>query len=399
MKPHICLALAATLLLGLHPCEASLDLAVSGWGLSLGNSSRIIGVRVNAVDDGVQSVTGLNLTLWNPRRNPDATVYGATIGLIGPKAGRIDGLALGGLGAVAHERLRGIALAGFGVGTNYLRGIAGGLILVDAKQNMQGIGVAGYSANVGDTSTGVLLAGGKATARQSTGLLLGGILAEADTVTGIVAGGLGAGAMKSFDGLAVSLGCAYLMGRQAQGIVIGGLLASTGRRFTGSALSAGIVGLGGQARGLAVGGIGTFAAEGMSGVALSLGGVGTGGDLRGISLAGVATVAGRRISGLCLGLGGVGAGERITGVALGGLTCLSKEVRGVATGALNGVVVEEINLENFLKLRTINERFTGVSVGLFNYTGRLRGVQIGLLNYAANNPRWLRLLPIVNAHL
>ena len=29
----------------------------------------------------------------------------------------------------------------------------------------------------------------------------------------------------------------------------------------------------------------------------------------------------------------------------------------------------------------------------------LTGVQLGVLNYAANNPRGLRLLPLVNVHL
>jgi hypothetical protein len=40
----------------------------------------------------------------------------------------------------------------------------------------------------------------------------------------------------------------------------------------------------------------------------------------------------------------------------------------------------------------------GVSIGLFNWTPRLRGVQLGLLNYAGNNPDGLKLLPLVNAH-
>jgi len=95
----------------------------------------------------------------------------------------------------------------------------------------------------------------------------------------------------------------------------------------------------------------------------------------------------------------VGAGERIRGIALGGLVLLAKDVKGVATGALNGVVVEEINLEDFLKLKRVNDRFTGLSIGLINYTRQLKGVQLGLFNYAGNNPRWLKVLPLINLHI
>lgn len=45
------------------------------------------------------------------------------------------------------------------------------------------------------------------------------------------------------------------------------------------------------------------------------------------------------------------------------------------------------------------EEVRGLAIGLVNYSGQLRGVQLGLFNYAANNPRGLRLLPLVNVHL
>ena len=54
----------------------SLDLAVRGFGLSLGNSSRFNGLRVNAVDHGVEQVNGFNLTAWNPHKNADAVYNG-----------------------------------------------------------------------------------------------------------------------------------------------------------------------------------------------------------------------------------------------------------------------------------------------------------------------------------
>ena len=48
---------------------------------------------------------------------------------------------------------------------------------------------------------------------------------------------------------------------------------------------------------------------------------------------------------------------------------------------------------------SISKRQKGLSIGLYNHTKNLKGIQFGLLNYAANNPRMLRYLPIINMHL
>ncbi|HUV35853.1 MAG TPA: hypothetical protein VMX58_02830, partial [Patescibacteria group bacterium] len=62
----------------------SLDLAVGGYGISLGNSKRFRGLRINAVDRDVENVIGVNVTLWRPDENPDAVVHGIAVGLYGP---------------------------------------------------------------------------------------------------------------------------------------------------------------------------------------------------------------------------------------------------------------------------------------------------------------------------
>ena len=71
------------------------------------------------------------------------------------------------------------------------------------------------------------------------------------------------------------------------------------------------------------------------------------------------------------------------------------------SGSVDNFEVQRFRLalEDLLHFRMVNKRFTGVSIGLVNYTARLKGVQLGLTNYAGNNPRWLRLLPLVNVHL
>ena len=76
-------------------------------------------------------------------------------------------------------------------------------------------------------------------------------------------------------------------------------------------------------------------------------------------------------------------------------------MRGLSLSAANGIAVGSRYLPGGSGgwFETVNERFTGLSVGLINYSRELKGVQVGLLNYAGNNPRWARLLPLVNAHL
>jgi len=95
---------------------------------------------------------------------------------------------------------------------------------------------------------------------------------------------------------------------------------------------------------------------------------------------------------------GLGSTERIRGLAVGGGLVIAPEVVGVAAGLFTGFYIDRIDLENFMHVKRVNKRLTGLSIGLVNTTDQLRGLQIGLLNHAANNPRGLRLLPLVNAH-
>ena len=64
----------------------SLDLTVGDAGLSIGNSARLKGLRINWSDRGVEQVDGVNLTLWRPRENPDFIMNGLALGLVSPGA-------------------------------------------------------------------------------------------------------------------------------------------------------------------------------------------------------------------------------------------------------------------------------------------------------------------------
>jgi hypothetical protein len=108
MKP--CVLLAALILVPLQSAAAqALDVAVAGYGLSLGDSSRLTGIRINVMDRRVERVNGLNLALWNPSESPDAEYNGMMLGIIGSKARKVHGLAFGGIGVNARGRLFGVA--------------------------------------------------------------------------------------------------------------------------------------------------------------------------------------------------------------------------------------------------------------------------------------------------
>ena len=346
MKPLICLIIF--LIIPFHGTWAqSLDIGPAGYGLSIGNSSRFTGLRINAVDRQVEQVNGLNLTLWNPGENPEAVYNGIAVGLIGTKSRWINGIALSGIGVNAREHLRGIAVGTLGVGAGELTGVAAGLIMVDIKQRIRGTAMAGFWT--GDC-------------QQLEGLAMSPGAAMGKNVKGVCIGGLFAAGTESLTGLSLSLGGTY--SARLRGMAIGGL------------------GGGGEdLRGIIAGGF-FVACQKLDGVASSLGGIG-GESLDGIMLAGL----------------GLGASERIRGIGIGGCLVFAPEATGITVGALNGLYIDRIDLEDFLHFRMVNQQFTGLAIGLVNYSARLRGVQLGLFNYAGNNPRWLRLLPLVNVHL
>ena len=38
----------------------------------------------------------------------------------------------------------------------------------------------------------------------------------------------------------------------------------------------------------------------------------------------------------------------------------------------------------------------GFQIGLFNWAGNANGIQFGLVNFIKENPKWCRVLPIIN---
>ena len=110
-------------------------------------------------------------------------------------------------------------------------------------------------------------------------------------------------------------------------------------------------------------------------------------DLDGVGASLGFIYADNRLRGIAVGGLGVAGSEMIRGIAFGSLFVFSKDVRGVTAGALNGFVLEEINLEDFLRFKFINDRYTGLSIGLINYTRRLKGSAVRTAQLRRKQPQ------------
>jgi hypothetical protein len=315
----------------------SLDLTVRNVGVSIGDSRRITGVRINFRDRRMERVNGLNITIWTPYE-ANGGVNGIALGVPATGARRINGLAAGVAGVATEDRIRGIGVGGLGLGSG------GGL---------SGIMIGGLGAGTGGDIEGIGIGG--------IGLGGGG------DMRGLMIGGIGVGG-----------------GGSATGILIGGIGAGSG----------------GTVRGLSIGGMGVGAGGGLSGISIGGIGVGSGGDVTGIAIGGVGVGTGGTLKGLGLAGIGVGA-PRIEGAAIAGLMAGGEDVRWVVLapgyfriapgGRFTGVAVSAYN--------HVQGRQQGLTVGLLNYAVRLHGLQVGVLNYAANNRAPWKLLPILNVHL
>ncbi|BBM73157.1 hypothetical protein [Rhodothermus marinus] len=72
----------------------ALDLTVHRVGLSLGDSRRVIGVRLNFRDRRLEHVDGVNATIWTPYRPARGVVHGVALGLPLTGARHIQGIGL-----------------------------------------------------------------------------------------------------------------------------------------------------------------------------------------------------------------------------------------------------------------------------------------------------------------
>lgn len=181
-------------------------------------------------------------------------------------------------------------------------------------------------------------------------------------------------------------------------------------------VSIGVLPNGGTMRYINLGILGTGAVQNISGLNIGGGFVGCGGNINGLTLSGITTMAdgeNSHINGIAVSGIGVGTKGTINGVAIGGIAVgTERNIKGLAAGLayisakqkLNGVALtlgylesqkfNGVSVAGFSKSNQMN----GLSVALINKTENLRGIQLGLLNFAENNPKWLRVLPLINFH-
>ena len=88
------------------------------------------------------------------------------------------------------------------------------------------------------------------------------------------------------------------------------------------------------------------------------------------------------------------------GITIGGFGTIAHDIIGVTLALTNVTVYDNGSLTGFSTsaFNHIKGRQTGVSLGIVNYTHKLNGVQIGVINYVRDNPKYLKILPFINAH-
>lgn len=351
--------------------------------ISIGHHPRVDGLRLNFRDKELELVNGANVTIWTPYDGYlSGRVNGLALGLPLTAAGDIHGLSVGVAGVAAEGDMRGAGIGGIGLG-------AGG--------TMRGIHVAGIGVGAGGDVRG-LAAGG-------IGIGAGG------DIRGIMAGGIGAAAGGSIRGAAVG-GIGAGAGGNVRGLMVGGIGAGAGGNVRGAAVGGIGVGAGGSIRGITAGGIGVGAGGTIRGLAAAGIGIGAGGGIRGISAAGIGVGAGGDIDGVTAAGIGVGSGGTLRWFTVAGLGIGAPRIEGFAAATVvgaertQGVVIApalfrterggRMTGTSISSINAIRGQQQGLSIGLVNYTRRLRGVQLGAINIVSERQGLGKVLPIIN---
>lgn len=321
-------------------------------GIGFGNLPIFTGLRFNYCDKNVKKISGINVTVWQPKQDSVQT-------------GTVNGISIG------------VPLT---MGTANKNGINLGLLGAGASKNISGINIGGLGIGAGENVTGINIGG--------LGMGSGG------NVTGLNVGGLGAGS-----------------GKNVTGINIGGLGIGAGENLSGFSFGGLGAGSGGKVSGITIGGIGVGAGKDLSGISIGGIGVGSGGNVTGITIAGIGAGCGGELRGLVIA--GVAAGAPktkaiIIAPAAGGQDVKGlmitpvwmkvgyvnrhnedgQEVREEKEGTIKGVSISAFN--------QIRGEQRGITLGVVNYTKKIHGIQFGLINIVKENPKGLRVLPILN---
>lgn len=321
-------------------------------GLGFGNLPVFTGIRFNFRDKNIEKINGINVTIWQPKNEADQT-------------GTVNGLSIGLPLAMGTENRNGIGIGVFGVA---------------AKNNLTGFNLGGLGVGAGGDIKGINIGGlGIGSGGDLKGINIGGLGAgSGGDVAGINLGGLGVGAGGSLSGFSFGL-LGVGGGVNVKGITIGGLGVGAGQHLSGITIGGLGVGAGETVKGLAIGGLAVGAGEELKGIAISVVAVGS----PTVKALVIAPVSGSQdMRGLIISPAYMKIGYTQT------TTTETGEVDEIREGSLTGVAVSAFN--------HIKGEQKGVTIGVVNYTHRIKGFQIGVINIIKENPKGLRVLPLFN---
>jgi len=227
----------------------------------------------------------------------------------------------------------------------------------------------------------------------SVGLIPGG-----GYLRGLQVGVLGVSAYKDVRGISFGV-LGVGSGGDMWGINIGGLGAGAGGDVVGLNIGGLGIGSGRDLQGITIGGLGAGAGRNVAGINLAVLGIGAGENLMGLTIAGLGAGAGKSLKGITLvGLGAGApevagftfAGGAVGGVDIRGITLAGGVIRVVEDGGIRGFGASAFNY--------VQGTQKGLFIGIVNFARRLKGIQLGVINIAMNNPKGLRVLPLMNAH-
>lgn len=223
------------------PGSFALGIGLGHTGVSLGNSRRWNGIRVNFRDAGVDRVNGVLLTLWKARQggNRDARYTGLSLGLVGPEGGRLRGINLGVIGVLAYRDMTGLNIGGGGlVSEGAVRGLSVGGLGIYARTGIQGATAAPLAVVSRGNIAGVTVGGlGIVSGGDLKGLNIGGLgIYARGKVAGVSVAPLGIVGRDQILGLNLSAIAVSGRGRVG-GLSVAGLVVSSAASVEGIAMA------------------------------------------------------------------------------------------------------------------------------------------------------------------
>jgi hypothetical protein len=207
-----------------HVGHAALNLGFHNTGLSIGNSARWNGLRLNFLDHAVEQVNGVNLTIWSAEHNETMVMNGLALGITGPVGGEFRGATIGLLGAVAARGFAGLTVGGLGaVSDGSMAGINLAGLATVSSGSMRGLNVAGLGLVANKDLHGINF-GGLATVGNGSvaGVTVGGLaIVAGGGLAGVSLGGLAVVSTGPLLGAAASV-AAVVADPGVQGIALAG---------------------------------------------------------------------------------------------------------------------------------------------------------------------------------